>query len=71
MTFTRDGKYLVSGGDDGSVMVWDISNGQPVNTVRSHNKTIYSLVFSGDGAMLASSGLDACIKVRFFVRNHL
>lgn len=43
--------------------MWDISNGQLLNEIKSHSNIIYCLAFSSDGAMLASSGLDAEIKV--------
>ena len=63
LTFSHDGKYLISAGDDTNILVWDLSNGQLLNEVRSHSKTIYSLALSCDGSVLASGGLDSTIKV--------
>ena len=53
----------MSAGDDACIKIWDLSNGQLLNEVKSHSKTIYSLAFSKDGSMLASGGLDKTIRV--------
>jgi WD40 repeat protein len=34
VTFTHDGKYLVSAGDDKVVRIWDIGTGKTVRTIR-------------------------------------
>ena len=63
LAFSSDGKYLLSGGDDTEIKIWDLSNGQLLNSVKNHNKTIYNLAFTDDGSILASGGLDGSIKV--------
>ena len=63
MSFSPDGTYLVSAGDDNRVLVWDIRNGRILKDLRGHTDTLYSVAFSKDGSMLVSGGLDNSIRV--------
>jgi len=69
LTFSAAG-VLASGGVDGSIIVWgDLPAGpfKPPPKHKLHGSTTHAggvsaLAFVGDGAVLASAGLDACIK---------
>ena len=63
MSFTPDGKYLVSSGEDKSILVWDISTGKSLKEIPGHNKKVYSLSFNEDCSMLASGGANDYINV--------
>lgn len=65
VAFTRDGKYLVSAGDDKVIRVWDLASGKTVRTIRGQNSDgdegkIFAAALSPDERYLAVGGwLDA------------
>lgn len=61
--FSPDGKFLVSGGADGRLIVWEIGNAKMLANIRAHDAPISSIEFSRDGAVLATGGLDDSIKL--------
>jgi WD40 repeat protein len=63
VAFSRDGKLLVTGGEDKSINIWDITTYLPLKTVeQSHISTVQALAFSIDGKYIFSSG-DRVIKI--------
>jgi hypothetical protein len=53
-TFSRDGKYVLSGGPDAIVRLWDINSGREIKTFKGHKSGnlhggICSVEFSPDG----------------------
>src|SRR5262245_60108878 len=61
LAFTPDGKYLVSGGDDKAIRVWDWQTGKIVRTIRGQvgpgeEGKIFALALSPDGHRLVSAG---------------
>jgi WD40 repeat protein len=63
VTFSPDGRYLVTGRINGDVQVWDAGTGQEVGTLGSHDKGIRGVVFSRDGRHLVSASLDGVVKL--------
>jgi len=53
VAWTRDGKYVLSGGEDWRVRVWRASDGEPV-TVLNHIASIDGMRFSHSGGLLAT-----------------
>lgn len=43
--------------------MWGLPTAKQVGEFRGHTDTPYSLVFSRHGNLLASSGLDQCVKL--------
>ena len=65
LTFSKDGKRLLSAGDDASLKIWDISTG--VNLFKlfdSGNVEFGHVSFSDDGKKLVSGNQDGRITVR-------
>ncbi|GAC1317343.1 MAG: hypothetical protein NVSMB2_10950 [Chloroflexota bacterium] len=55
--FTRDGKTLATGDDNGSVVVWDTASRRPLYpALKAVSGPLYSLAVSPDGSVLAAGG---------------
>ena len=75
VAFSRDGQLLAFGATDGEIRLLDLTSGSftPEGTVfppdaisqplQGHTKGVSCVVFSPDGAMLASSGRDNMIRL--------
>jgi len=61
MAFTPDGRRLVTGGDDGAVIVWDATTAAPIETLSGHSGRVLGQAISADGKTLYASGLDGAI----------
>lgn len=59
-----EGKYLLSGGRDAHLNVWDAQNNfERINSIPAHNYAIYSIAFSPDGLLFATGSRDKTIKI--------
>ncbi|KAI0337166.1 WD40 repeat-like protein [Trametopsis cervina] len=77
LCFSMDGKYLVSGGVDGKVILWTLQDiptaetmtgrsvvaGDVLSTMEGHESDVWTLSFSPDAKMIASGSVDGVIKV--------
>jgi eukaryotic-like serine/threonine-protein kinase len=61
--WSPDGKRIASASGDGTVQVWDASNGGHVLTYRGHSGDVLTLAWSPDGQYIASGGLDTTVQV--------
>jgi WD40 repeat protein len=62
MAMSRDGKILISGGEDAGINFWDWETGKYQTTLLSHQNSVTSLAIAPDNQILVSGGLDG-IKV--------
>lgn len=53
VSLTADAKTLLSGGNDGTLILWDLAKGTPLRTLSVPPQLITALELSGDGKMLA------------------
>jgi WD40 repeat protein len=71
MAFSRDGRKLAAGHEDGLIEIWDVPHPVPIASTWSFSGAVRSLEFSPDGQYLAAAGVDpyaVIISVRDFAK---
>jgi WD40 repeat protein/serine/threonine protein kinase len=63
VTFSPDGRWLVSTHTDGAILVWDVAERQRVANLNEHSGAVYGVAYSRDGKRIASTGEDSSIIV--------
>ena len=71
LTFSTDGKTVVSGSADGKIRVFELETGRQVSSVSAHDGLVLALAFSPDGKILASGGSDAAVRLWELESKHL
>jgi WD40 repeat protein len=61
--YTPDGKFLLSGGRDAYLNVWETGSYIQVKSTPAHNWAIYDIAFSPDGALFATASRDKTVKI--------
>ena len=52
-----------SGGNDGSVRIWDPASGESLLELRGHSQYVKAVLFSPDGTQLASESGDLTVRI--------
>ena len=71
VSWSPDGKYIASGGTDGTVQVWNAFDGDPIYTYHGHFDSqtdwwlcvVETVAWSPDGKYIASGGRDKTVQV--------
>lgn len=63
VTFTPDGRELVSGSTDGTMGLWNAKTGQLFAMVRAHRQSVNMVICSRDGRYVASASRDHTVRV--------
>lgn len=63
VTFSPDGRWLVTGRVNGAVEIWDARDGKAIGALDTHKREIRGVVFSKDGEHLATASSDGTIKL--------
>jgi len=64
--FTRDGKRLVTCGQDAMIRVWTVPAFKQERALEGHEKCVISLSFSADGERLATASSDPAVRLWSF-----
>ena len=60
---TRDGKLLLTGGEDSTMRLWDLETGKEVRRFAGHEGRVRAVAFSPDGKLGLSGSLDRTVRL--------
>ena len=63
LSFSPDGKTLVSGGRDNIVRLWDVQTGELKSRLKGHRDDVNAVIFSENGEVCASGSDDGTIRL--------
>ena len=64
VAFTRDSSRIVSGGEDGTVRLWDATSRKAiVEPLHGHKKWVYSVEVNADGTRIVTAGKYGTVRV--------
>lgn len=63
LTFSSDGKTIVSGCQDGLVRLWDTETGKLLHSLKGHTKDVRSVAIRPDGKQVASGSNDGTVRL--------
>lgn len=68
VTFSPNGKYLASGGNDKKIILWDLTTGKVKNTFSGNLNSIKTLAFINNGEVIVSGENDSKVscKINFW-----
>ena len=63
VSWSPDGQYIASGGNDQTVQIWYAMSGNNAFTYRSHTDVVRAVAWSPDGSRIASGSWDGTVHV--------
>ena len=58
-----DGQFLISGGTNGLIQIWDVPTRNLIRSIEAHDGWVWAVTFSPDNQYLASCSKDRTIKL--------
>lgn len=63
VTFSPDGRFVLSGYFNGTLILWDVSSGREIRAFKGHTSNIWSVAISPDGRYALSGGDDSMVHL--------
>lgn len=63
LAMSANGRFVVSGAEDGSVRLWELSRSRCLRTFKIHTGPVTSVAVSADGAIVISGGQDLELQI--------
>ncbi|MDE0021100.1 MAG: Ig-like domain-containing protein [Candidatus Poribacteria bacterium] len=63
VAYSPDGQKIAGGSDDGTIRIWDVSDGSLIRTLRGHTDGVESVAYSPDGTRIVSGGDDNAVRI--------
>jgi len=61
--YSPDGKFLLTGGKDAHLNIWQVGSYKLIKSIPAHNWAIYDIVFNPDATLFATASRDKTIKI--------
>lgn len=62
-SFSPDGRFVLTAGDDGTAKIWEIGTGRVARTLASGSGRVAAAIWSPDGRFVATGGADGAIRL--------
>lgn len=63
LAFSPDGRWLASGGEDKTIILWDPATGEEVRKLKGHSAALTQVAFSPNGQRLVSADQNGGVEV--------
>ncbi len=63
LSFSPNGLFLASGGNDTTARIWSVESGQELHKLEGHSEWVTSVIFSPGSKVLASGSWDKTVKL--------
>ena len=63
VAITSDNKYIVSGGEDNTVRIWNLKDRTQEAVLEGHSDSVISLAITSDSKYIVSCGNDKTVRI--------